>query len=84
MTKEEYLKLQIGMYVSETKKATPSLVCSDFSLVKGFHNGGVILRPLLPDGTEAPEKGEYWEHHEDIELTRKMYASEFREKIAVG
>ena len=84
MDARDFQKLQIGMYVTTKKKARASMVCSDFHIIKGFRNGGIILQPMLPDGTEAPNNGQFWEHHQDIDITLALYASDYRETIAIG
>ena len=84
MKTEEFAKRQIGMYVTSSKKANVSLVCSDFRMVAGFKKGCLVLQPLLNDGRVDSSKEPITVDHKDIELTHKLHASDFRTTIAVG
>ena len=84
MKTEEFAKLQIGMYVTSSKKAKVSLVCSDFYLVSGFKAGNLVLQPLTSDGRADLKKPRFLVNHKDFDVTHKLHASTFRETIAVG
>lgn len=84
MSIEEFKTLQIGMYITDTKKPKEDLVCSDFYLIQGFRDGGLILKPLWPDGNLSEEKTHFWLQYSRIELTQKLHPSEFRSTIAIG
>lgn len=84
MLQEEYKKLQVGMYVTDSKKPKEQLVCSDFYHIEGFRDGGLILKPLWPDGRLSEEKTHVWIDYRTLELTHKMHASTFRETVAIG
>lgn len=84
MSIEEYKTLQIGMYVTDSKKAKVSLVCSDFYLIKEFKKGGIVLQPLWSDGHINSEETPFWAHYSNIDLTHKLHPSTFRETIAIG
>lgn len=72
MKANEYLKLQIGMYVSEEI----SLVKSDFCIVQEFDRmGRMKLQPL--DNNGDPKGEAYWVHYKDYDLKDKMLKSEF-------
>lgn len=84
MKTEEFVTLQIGMYVTSSKKANVSLVCSDFSLVTGFKKGCLVLQPLSNDGRADSSKKPITVDYKDIEITHKLHASDFRKTIAIG
>lgn len=72
MTGKEYLKLQIGMYVTDQT----SLVKSDFCIVQEFDRmGRMKLQPLDDNGEPTGEA--YWIHHKDYDLKDKMLKSQF-------
>ena len=72
MTGKEYLKLQIGMYVTDQT----SLVKSDFCIVREFDRmGRMKLQPLDDNG--EPQGEAYWIHHKDYDLKDKMLKSQF-------
>lgn len=73
MTGNEYLKLQIGMYVTDQT----SLIKFDFCIIQEFDRmGRMKLQPL--DGQGQPSGEAYWVHHKDYDLKDKMLAPEFR------
>lgn len=84
MKAEEFATLQVGMYITDTKKAAVSQVCSDFYLVTGFKKGGLVLQPLCNDGSIDSSKVPFWVSYKDITITRKMHASDFCSTIAIG
>ena len=72
MTGKEYLKLQIGMYVTEEQ----SLEKSDFCVVQEFDRmGRMKLQPLDKNG--EPKGNAYWIHYKDYDLKEKMLKTEF-------
>lgn len=84
MTKEQFLKLQIGMYITDSKKPVSQLVCSDFYVIKGFCGPRIHYQPLWPNGSEDSTKLPYLVDFNFIDLTQAMYASDFRKTIAIG
>ena len=84
MTKEQFLKLQIGMYITDSKKPVSELVCSDFFVIKGFDGPKVLYYPLWNDGKEDNRFAVCAEDFRLIDLTQAMHASTFRETIAIG
>ena len=83
MKAKDFLKLQIQMYVTDSKKPKDYLVCSDFYVILEFGAGKMKLQPLFNDGHISAEKSAFWVHFKDIELTHALHASEFR-KITIG
>lgn len=72
MTGAEYLKLQVGMYVTDKV----SLEKFDFCIIQQFDSmGRMKLQPL--DGDGSPRGDAYWVHYKDYALKDKMYKSEF-------
>lgn len=84
MKAKDFLRLQIQMFVTDSKKPVDYLVCSDFYVILEFGAGKMKLQPLFSDGHISPEKSAFWVKFTDIELTHTMYASEFRNRIALG
>ena len=83
MTLSEFLKLQIMMYVSDSKLPVDKLVCSDFYLITEFKGKKMKLQRLEPNG-QPDGRPAFWVEYSDIDLTQKMYPSEFRKQIAIG
>lgn len=84
MTIDEFKSLQIGMFVTDSKKPLSNLVCSDFYFIQNFKNGRILLQAMWSDGHIDSDQTPFWVHYANIELTQKMYGSTFREKIAIG
>ena len=72
MTGNDYLKLQIGMYVTDEQ----SLDKADYCTVQEFdRTGRMKLQPLDENG--EPKGKAYWIHYRDYNLKEKMLKSEF-------
>lgn len=74
MTDNEYLKLQIGMYVTdrEAKEA------KDFCTIQQFDRmGRMKLQPL--DNKGMPNGEAYWIHYRDYDLQDKLLSSSYDE-----
>ena len=84
MSIDEFKTLQIGVYVTDSTKPVNNLVCSDFYVIKNFKNGRILLQALWNDGHIDSDQTPFWVHYNNIDFSQKMYASTFREKIAIG
>lgn len=84
MTKEKFLKLQIGMYITDKNLPVEQLVCSDFYVITGFNKNRVCYQPLWSDGNVNSNKLAFSEPFDNIDLTHALHASDFREKVAIG
>jgi hypothetical protein len=74
MTGNEYLKLQIGMFVTDREAKE----VKDFCTIQQFDRmGRMKLQPLDNDG--RPDGEAYWIHYKDYALEDKMLRSEFNE-----
>ena len=72
MTGAEYLKLQVGMYVTDKESQEKF----DYCIIKQFDSmGRMKLQPL--DGDGSPRGDAHWVHYKDYALKDKMYKSEF-------
>ena len=72
MTGNVYMKLQIGMYVTDKQ----SLEKFDFCIIQEFDRmGRMKLQPLDKNG--EPKGEAYWIHYRDYGLKDKMLKSEF-------
>lgn len=72
MTANDYLKLQISMYVTDKW----SLEKFDFCIIQQFDSmGRMKLQPLDKNG--EPKGEAYWVHYKDYDLKDKMLKSEF-------
>lgn len=72
MKGNEFLNLQIGMYVTDKW----SLEKFDFCIIQQFDSmGRMKLQPLDKNG--EPKGEAYWVHYKDYDMKDKMLKSEF-------
>lgn len=74
MTLNDYLKLQIGMFITDNEDTTSP---QNYCLIKEFHDGRIRLQPYDYRG-EPEHAHDFWEPYTNINLKAKLYASEYR------
>lgn len=74
MTTEKFLKLQIGTFITDQKDInSPENYCK----ILQFRGTEIQLQPY--DGVDQPSEAHpYWEDYHNINLTEKLYPSEFK------
>lgn len=73
MTKEEFLKLQIGVFITDHEDINdPSNYCA----IQEFRGTQIKLQPYEHHGQPA-NAHPFWEDYRDINLTEKLYGSEY-------
>ena len=73
MTTEEFLKLQIGMFITDHQDVTDP---SNYCLITKFEKGKIQLQPMKSYGQPA-NAHPFWESFKDINLTEKLHGSEY-------
>lgn len=74
MTTEKFLKLQIGTFITDHEDInSPENYCK----ILQFRGTEIQLQPY--DGVDKPSEAHpYWEDYRNINLTEKLYPSEFK------
>ena len=81
MTKEQFLKLQIGQYLTEKEDWYGR---SDFQRVEQFDRmGRICLQPLDNMGRPSCIRPAYWIDYRDYDLQESMFRSDFLLKASV-
>lgn len=73
MTKEEFLKLQIGMFITDNKD---TLDPSNYCAIVGFQGTKLRLQPYERYGVPT-NAHPFLESYENITITDKLYPSEY-------
>ncbi len=76
MKSEQYLKLQIGMYVTD-KNLSEGVLPFDYCLIQSFQDGVITLQPLDEHGKAKGHP--FKEHYTDLTITDSMHRSDFVE-----
>lgn len=73
MKSNEYLKLQVGMFITDHQDITePSNYCK----ILEFKDGQIRLQPY--EFYNRPANAHpFWEHYRNINITEKLYQSEY-------
>lgn len=71
---KEYLKLQIGMFITDNADTNePSNYCK----ILEFCDGKIRLQPY--ESFDQPANAHpFWENFRDLTITNKLYASDYR------
>lgn len=74
MTKEQFLKLQVGMFITDHEDINSP---ENYCMILQFKGTQIQLQPY--DSFDEPATAHpYWEDYRDINLTEKLYASEYK------
>ena len=74
MTKEQFLKLQVGMFITDHEDINSP---ENYCMILQFKGTQIQLLPY--EGFDKPSKAHpYWEDYHNINLTEKLYPSEFK------
>ncbi len=76
MKSEDYLKLQVGMYITD-KNLSEGVLPFDYCLILSFLDGVLTLQPLDDHG--KPNGHPFKIHYKELKLTDSMHRSDFVE-----